>query len=106
MNKWAGIIGFKDEIEEKPGIWVETIIEKKYYGDIIRNIKNYNNQSEINNGINVTNRISIISDPYCQNNFQKIAYITFMGNKWIVSSVEVEYPRLIMTLGGNYNEEN
>ena len=31
-------------------------------------------------------------------------YVEFMGAKWKISSVEVQYPRLILTVGGVYND--
>jgi hypothetical protein len=30
--------------------------------------------------------------------------VEYMGTKWKVSNVEVKYPRLILSLGGVYNE--
>lgn len=106
MAKWAGLVGFRNETEsiEKPGVWVEEITNRNYYGDIIKNYRSLDNNSEINDGINVTNQISIISDPYAQNNFHKIIYVTYMGIKWKVKTVEVQYPRLLLSLGGTYNE--
>lgn len=106
MNKWAGVIGFRDEIEEKPSVWVERTIEKKYYGDIIKNYKFSENQSEINDSININNQISLIADPYARENFHKMIYITYMGTKWKIKNIEVQYPRLIIGIGGVYNEEN
>lgn len=103
------MVAFRDEAESetKAGVWEEVITEKKYYGDIIRNARSLNNDSEIIDGINVSNQISLVSDPYATNNFHKIIYLTFMGTKWKARSVEVQYPRLLITLGGLYttNEE-
>lgn len=107
MAKWAGVVGFRDERESQsePGVWVKEITEKHYYGDVIKNFSSLGNESEINPGLKVGNNISLISDPYARENFHKIIYITFMGIKWKAASVEVQYPRLIITLGGLYNEE-
>ena len=51
----------------------------------------------------ISNDISILSVPYAVNNFHSMRYIEFMGAKWKVSDVEVQYPRLLLTLGGLYN---
>jgi hypothetical protein len=32
-------------------------------------------------------------------------YVEFMGAKWKISNVEVQYPRLILTIGEVYNGE-
>lgn len=106
MSKWAGIIGFRYQTETEPSVWVEDVIEKRYYGDVIKNYRSMNGDSEINDSISLSNQISIISDPYARENFHRLIYLTYMGTKWKVRNIEVQYPRLILTLGGVYNDEN
>lgn len=101
--KWHGVIGFADTIEEEPGIWTEDIFEHKYYGDVIRNTRSLQSSGQVNDDVNVSNLISIIADPYAMKTFHSIRYIEFMGTKWKVTNVEVQYPRLILTIGGVYN---
>ena len=103
MAKFYGKIGFYDTIETKPGLWEPTIIERVYCGDLMRNIGKSEPSGGVNNNINVANSISIVSDPYANHNFLKIKYVEFMGVKWNVTNVEVNYPRLILTIGGVYN---
>lgn len=104
MAKYFGIIGFAEMKETKPGVYVEEITERQYYGDLIRNTRRLQTVSTLNDDINISNEISIVSDPYVNENFHSIRYATFMGKKWKVSSVDVNYPRLNLTLGGLYNE--
>ena len=103
MAKYYGTVGYAENVEVNPGIFKEVITEREYFGDIIRNNRRLENSGEINDSINVTNQISIVSDPYALQNFWKIRYATFMGQKWKVKDVNVEFPRLILTLGGLYN---
>ena len=103
MAKYFGSVGYADTVEVQPGIFKEQIIVKEYYGDIIRNNRRLENSDQVNDDINITNQISIVSDPYAIENFWKIRYITFMDQKWKVKTVDVEFPRLILTLGGLYN---
>lgn len=103
MAKWAGIIGYSNEVETSPGIWEDIVIEKKYTGDVLRNSRSLQNSSEINDGVSISNQISIVSDPYAVENFHRIRYVTYMGTKWKANNVSVEYPRLIISLGGVYN---
>lgn len=103
MAKYFGSIGYAETVETSPGIFKEQIITKDYYGDIIRNNRRLENDGQINDDINITNQISIVSDPYAIDNFWKIRYATFLGQKWKVKTVDVEFPRLILTLGGLYN---
>lgn len=103
MAKYYGKIGYAETTEVNPGVWEEVIIEKSYYGDLIRNIRRLQSSDKINDDINISNELSVIADPYAMNNFHSMRYVEFMGTKWKVSSVEVQYPRLILTLGGLYN---
>lgn len=102
MGKFSGEIGFAVTKETTPGVWTETIVEKHYYGDTIKNTRMLDGNN-VNSDINISNRISIVADPFAQLNFHAIRYVCYMGNKWKVSSIDVEYPRLILSLGGLYN---
>lgn len=105
MAKYFGKIGFADTVETVPGVWKDQIIEHEYYGDVTRNMSSYraNQTNELNENILVSNQISILADPYAFHNFQSIRYIEWMNTRWKVSRVEVQYPRLILELGGVYN---
>lgn len=103
MARWYGTIGYAEVTETAPGIWTETIVPREYYGDLNRNIRHISSNDKVNEDISVNNELSIVSDPYAMENFYQIRYAEFMGVKWKVSSVEVRYPRLILSLGGVYN---
>ena len=103
MAKYYGIIGYAEAVETAPGVWKEQITERNYYGDVIRNARRLQTADKLNDDINVNNELSIVADPYAINNFHAMRYAEFMGAKWMISNVEVKYPRLILTLGGLYN---
>jgi hypothetical protein len=99
------MIGYAEEtVETVPGVWEEQITERKYYGDAIRNTRLLQNSGGINDNVNVSMQISIVADPYANQNFHAIRYIEFMGTNWKITNVEVQYPRLILTIGGLYND--
>lgn len=104
MAKWYGLIGFGVTEETDPGLWEETIEEKNYYGDLLSNYRKLQNSGGVNDDVNIANKISIVADPFANQNFHSIRYAEFMGAKWKVTDVEVQYPRLILSLGGVYNE--
>ena len=54
--------------------------------------------------IKIGNKISIVMDPYSRDNFSKIRYVKWLGNTLKVTNIDVKYPRLILSLGGVYNE--
>lgn len=105
MAKYFGKIGFTETVETLPGVWKEEVVEHQYYGDVTRNMssRHESQSNELNDNIRVSNQISILADPFAFHNFQSIRYITWMDTKWKVSNVEVQYPRLILELGGVYN---
>ncbi len=106
MNKFYDDVGFFTSVEdaEHPGKYVENIRDQKYYGDVLTNVKRNSGGAKVIDDIVVSNRISIVGDPYAYENFHAIRYVKWMGSKWKVDSVEVQYPRLILSLGGVYNE--
>lgn len=103
MAKFYGEIGYVETIETEPGVWVENIIKRNYYGDLIRNTRSLVSSGNVNDNINISNEISILADPYANEHFHSMRYVEFMGAKWKVTNVEVKYPRLILTIGGLYN---
>ncbi len=103
MAKFYGVIGYAETVETKPGVWKEQITEKMYYGDLVRNIRKLQTTDQLNDDINVANEISIVADPFANENFHSMRYVEFMGAKWKIANVEVQYPRLILSVGGVYN---
>lgn len=106
MPKFFGEIGYAHTVESSPGVWTEEIIKRPYYVDVIRDTRRLqSNSDQLNDDINIANEISILADPYAYENFHMMRYVTFMGAKWKISNVEVQYPRLRLTIGGLYNGE-
>ena len=62
--KYYGKIGFVEHIETKPGVWEEQPIEREYHGDILSVSKRWENSDHLNDNLNISNRISIVADPY------------------------------------------
>lgn len=104
MSKWYGTIGFVETVETVPGVWKETAIERNYFGDMNRNTRRLQSTEHLNDDVNINNELSIVADPYINEHFHSIRYVEFMGAKWKANSVQVSYPRLIIELGGLYND--
>lgn len=103
--RYSGRIGYFDTVEKKPGLFEEELIFRKYQGDVIRNIKRNQLTSNVNDNITLNNSISIVADPYAREHFFKIKCAEWQGALWEVTSVDVQFPRLILELGGVYNED-
>ena len=103
MAKYYGAIGYAVSQEVEPGKWEEDITVHNSYGDVIRNTRMLQNSDGVIDNINISNQISIVADPFAYQNFHSMRYAEYLGTKWKVTNVEVQYPRLILTLGGVYN---
>ena len=103
MGKWAGEIGFAVPKETAPGVWKDEIVPRTYYGDMTRNTRRLQSSGNLNDNLVIANAHSIDADPYTHKNFHAIRYAEFMGAKWKISSVQVQYPRLVLELGEVYN---
>ena len=105
MNKWFGGIGYATMVESAPDVWIEKITERNYPGDIQRLSRRLQTESHVNDNVVISNQLSILADPYAMDHFQDIRYAEVWGTKWKISNIEVSYPRLVLTLGGQYHEE-
>lgn len=103
MAKFYGIIGYSVTEETSPGVWTESITERNYYGDVIRNTRRWQPGEGLNDNLTINNIISIVADPFAYQNFHAIRYIKWMGASWKIDNIEVQRPRLILTIGGVYN---
>ena len=105
MSLFYGIIGFVDtqEIPEGSGIWVEVPTERAYRGEVTRNYKRWDSNQQVNPNLSISNTISIVADPFLLDKLNTIRYVQWMGGYWEISSVDVEPPRLILSIGGVYN---
>ena len=73
---------------------------------MLRSINKFQSSERLNDNINISNEVSIVADPYARDNFHLMRYVRFdmSDAKWKITSVEVQFPRLILTIGGVYNE--
>lgn len=103
MAKFYGKIGFTVMMETLPDVWepVETV--KDYFGDLTRNQRRWNNGESVNENIEVSNEVSLVMDDFLQENAGALKWVEAMGAKWKVNSITIDYPRLVLTLGGVYN---
>lgn len=105
MAKWYGKVVFSETSKTETGYWKPTIIERQYYGDVISNHWKRQTSDKVNDDINISNQISIVSDPYANQHCSSITCVELNGAYWKVTDVEIQYPRLILSIGGLYNGE-
>jgi hypothetical protein len=114
MAKFFGKIGYynntveetitENGVEIGTGVWVDEIIEKDYYGDVLKQSRNWEpSTDQTNDNLSVSNRISIVADDFAYVNFPTMRYIIWGGVYWKIASVEIQRPRIILNIGGVYN---
>lgn len=103
MAKFYGEVGYGEKTESKPGVYKDVITEAKYRGEVVRNTRRLEKGEGLNDDVSVNNLISILADQYALEHFFAIRYIKWAGTYWTVTTVEVQRPRLLLTLGSVYN---
>ena len=106
MAKWCGNIGYSETVEVEPGLWEEQITVRPYFGELITDRRKRQASGNVNDDINLANVISILADPFAVQNCSKMVYAEVMGAKWKITDIEVQHPRLKLTVGGVWNENS
>ena len=103
MPKFHGEIGYAELVETSPGVWKEQITERSYFGDAIRVVGRLENTQNLNPDVVVNNEIQVMADAYAYENFSNIRYVKWMGTRWRITAVQVNRPRLILSIGSVHN---
>lgn len=104
MARFSGVIGFGESVlDTNTGVSEDVITERHYYGNIVQDILKVQEANEIHNGLRFQNLISIVADAYVREHITAMRYIKWQGVLWVISSFDVQHPRLILRLGGEYN---
>ena len=105
MARFYGKIGFVfDHAEETPGVWKPVVAERNYYGDVMKRRLSWEKGQSINDDIKIGNQFSIVADEFAEQNMYAMKWIEWKGVKWKITSVEIERPRMILTIGDLFLE--
>ncbi len=105
MARFYGAVGFVfGAVETVPGVWKEEVAQRNYYGDVMKRRMSWEKGESINDNIKINNQISILADEYAERNAYAMKWVEWKGQKWKISSVEFERPRMILTIGDIFNE--
>ena len=112
MGRFFGPVGYTLTMERPSydinirhtGIFEEDrIIEREYYGDTSKYGSKWNRGSGVNDDMQITTQISVLADAFMYENYSHIKYVILEGVRWKVTDITIARPRIILTLGGEYN---
>lgn len=103
MAKYAGLVGYVTQEQKVPGVWSSVENPRMMKGDILRQYSTNQDGSKVNGDVSFNHRISLIGDAYSFANYFSIKWIQNDNIKWKVTSIEIQRPRIIVSLGGVYN---
>lgn len=106
MARFSGYIGYVTTVENPVGSGVhEPVVRKIFYrGDVKRAIlRNDRGDEGIQDGTALNHQFSVLADEEAINHASEIKFVEWAGDAWLVTSVEVVRPRLILNVGGVYN---
>lgn len=103
MAKYYGKIGFVKSEEVERGIYCEKLTERSYYGDTVKYGYRLGSNNLMNPGLSPSISISIVADDFAIENTAYIRYAEYNKQFWDVTSFEMQYPRINLTLGGVYS---
>lgn len=106
--KYHGNLGFTISAEkiidnEPTGVWEDSVIEKPYYGEVLKKSYRWSKSDQLNDDIEIGNELSIVCDSFIKTNVGTLKYAIWNGTRWKITSADIEYPRIHLTLGGVYN---
>lgn len=106
MAKFHGKVGYEITAEDpnRPGIYVPTIVERKYYGTFTRQYNTVTDSDKLVDDFKLNMELELMADGFARENFSAIRYVEYMNSKWKVSSAQVRGPRIIVDFGGVYND--
>lgn len=101
--KYSGEVGYVMQEETEPGVWRSVEKIRKMRGDVLYRGVSNNVGAKMNDDINLNNRISVLGDAFAFENYVAMKWVTLGNAKWEVTLINVEPPRLVLTIGGPYH---
>ncbi len=108
MARFSGTVGFLETKEtdpiDHPSVYSEVVTERPYFGDVLSHSRRWDQNGNLNENLAINNRISIVADTFIKENLGAMRFVRWLGDTWKITNAEIQYPRVILTLGGQYHE--
>lgn len=103
MPKFYGKIGYATTVETAPGATRTAIKELTASGDILRSTLRLADGEIATNDISISNAVSILPSAIVKSHLATLRYVTYLGVRWKIDSIESRPPRIILNLGEVFN---
>src|SRR5699024_5676008 len=103
MTRTVVHVGDGVQTEITAGEFDDTMVEKRNFSDTKCDNRRFNQTTVVNDDLQLNVAFSILAGSYANANFNNIRYLQYQGNRWRITAVEVEHPRLKLYAGGVYN---
>ena len=104
MARFHDKVGFLVPYDnQETGMAGSTVVERSYYGRILEHTRRWESTDHVNDDLVISNQIAITANDYAFKHASSIAFVHWMGCNWKVSSIRVNAPEIILTLGGVWN---
>lgn len=101
--RFFGEIGYGVPVKIRPGVWEDQITERSYYGDVEQDTLTMQTNDSVLPKSTFQTSISVVADAHALENYTAIRYVKWAGSRWVVTSVKLSRPRLLLMLGEVYN---
>lgn len=103
MARFHGKVGFIEPKEIEPGIWEDTPVEKSYTGVILSAHTKWEENQSLNDNLTLSTRVAITMNTTQTCSLGYIRYVSLHGQRWCVTKIDVQAPKVILSIGGLYN---
>ena len=100
MARFSGAVGFGEPIEIDEGVYDVKVTERQAFGDVVRSYRNNQDIGKVNSNINFDMAGSVVADDYLKKHLDLAVYVRWGTLYLAVTSVEMNHPRIILTMGG------
>jgi len=104
MAKFSGLVGYVTQEETSPGVWTDVEKPRKMKGDVINQSSHNRSGEYLHDDVSLNHRISVIGDSHAFSNYTNIKWVEIDSIKWRVTAIEIKRPRLLLNIGGIWNE--
>lgn len=103
MARFYGKVYYETLSETAAGVQTPNLTGRYYYGDIVRAARRYEAGDVVNQNLTLSHEVSILADAYAFDNYAMIKCVEIDGHLWSANYVEINRPRIKITIGGLYH---